>query len=234
MLLDDEVHVWRASLDASASEVQRLYDILNDDERRRADRFHFSKDRRHFTVARGVLRVLLGRYLNILPEGLHFEYNQYGKPALLFSETHNELKFNLSHSGELVLYAFTRQREVGIDVEWIHRRIGEFEQIAERFFSEQENQMLRRLPGQQKQAAFFNCWTRKEAYIKAKGKGLSLPLDQFDVSLAPGEPAKLLATRNDPEDVLRWKMLKLDPGSDYVAALLVEGDEWVTKCWQWI
>ncbi len=232
-LSDDEVHVWRASLEAPASELQNLRKILADDEVRRADRFRFPKDRHHYTVARAVLRILLGRYLNLNPEEIRFEYNAYGKPDLDSTAGDDALKFNLSHSGKLVLYAFTRHREVGIDIEWILRRLDQTEGIAERYFSARENAALRPLPEHLKQEAFFNCWTRKEAYIKARGKGLSLPLDQFDVTLRPGEPAELLETRDDPQHAARWTMQKLMPGPDYIAALVVEGDGWHMKCWQW-
>lgn len=229
----NEVHVWRASLEVPPQEQERLYSILDPDEQRRANRFRFPKDRRHFTVARGVLRLLLGRYLKKEPEELNFAYNKYGKPALLAELNPACLQFNLSHSGERVLYAFTLQRELGIDIEWVQRHIGEMDQIARRFFSPHENQSLFALPEEQREVGFFNCWTRKEAYIKARGKGLYLPLHEFDVTLAPGEAARLLATRDDPAHVSRWIMQALRPDKDYVAALAVEGDGWDLKCWQW-
>ena len=233
-LHEHEVHVWQASLNVPSSTIQRLRSILPEHELQRADRFRFPKDRHHFIVAHAVLRSLLSRYTSVPPTHIHFEHNQYGKPALC-SVTHQEnIRFNISHSGQLALYAFAYHRELGIDVEWIHRRIDQAEQIAERYFSPCENKSLCQLPKYQKREAFFNCWTRKEAYIKAKGRGLSLPLDQFDVSLAPGEPAQLLQTRNEPDDVARWTMRALYPGSDYTAALLVEGDGWDLKCWQFV
>jgi 4'-phosphopantetheinyl transferase len=231
-LPENEVHVWRVPLVAPASEIERLRKVLADDERQRADRFRFPKDRHHFIISHGALRILLGRYLDMPPEQIRFDYNKYGKPSLARTIGDDSLKFNLSHSGKLALYAFVRQREVGIDVEWMHRRIDQAEQIAERYFSAAENDVLRALPERLKREAFFNCWTRKEAYIKARGRGLSLPLDQFDVSLRPGEPAKLFATRDDPQQALRWTMQAINPGEDYIAALLVEGDGWQVKYWQ--
>ena len=234
LLHENEVHVWQASLNVPSAAIQRLRSILPKHELQRADRFRFPKDRNHFTIAHAVLRLLLNRYMTVPPAHIRFEHNQYGKPALC-SATHQEnIRFNLSHSGKLALYAFAYDRELGIDVEWIHRRIDQAEQIAERYFSPCENESLRRLPDHQKREGFFNCWTRKEAYIKAKGRGLSLPLAQFDVSLAPGEPARLLQTRNDPPDVSRWTMCELYPGADYTAALLVEGEGWDMKCWQFV
>lgn len=232
-LATNEVHVWRASLEAPPQAQEQLYRILDSEEQNRANRFRFPKDRRHYTVARGVLRLLLAHYLQKEPEELDFNYNQYGKPALVPELNPRNLQFNLSHSGERVLYAFALQRELGIDIEWMDRHIGEMEQIAKRYFSPSENQELFALPETQRVQGFFNCWTRKEAYIKARGRGLSLPLHEFDVTLTPGEPAKLLATRNDPIHASRWIMQALTPDKDYVAALAVEGDGWTLKCWRW-
>jgi 4'-phosphopantetheinyl transferase len=132
----------------------------------------------------------------------------------------------------VALYAVARGREVGIDLEFIRRDL-EVEQIAERFFSRQEIATLRALPADLRRDAFFLCWTRKEAYIKARGEGLSLPLDQFDVSLIPGEPAALLSTRPDSDEALRWSLQELPLGSGYVAALAVEGRGRSFSCWQW-
>ena len=232
-IIVNEVHVWQASLEVRPQEQEQLYYILDPDEQQRANRFRFPKDRRHFTVARGVLRLLLGQYLKQKPGELNFTYNEYGKPALLPELNPRRLQFNLSHSGERALYAFALQRELGIDIEWMHRHIGEMEQIAKRYFSPSENQELFALPENQRVRGFFNCWTRKEAYIKARGRGLSLPLHEFDVTLTPGEPAKLLATRDDPAHASRWNMREITPDKDYVAALTVEGDGWDLKCWQW-
>lgn len=231
-LAEDEVHVWRVALDMPASTLQQFSAILAEDERLRADRFRFPQHRNHFIAARGALRTLLGRYSEIQPEELRFDYNQYGKPALDKALNASLLQFNLSHSGELALLAFARRRELGIDVEYTHRRIDQIDQIARRYFSDAENAVLSALPEYLHQQAFFNCWTRKEAYIKARGKGLSLPLHQFDVALAPGKPAQLLATRDDPSQLARWTMQALQPGTDYVGALVVEGRGWTVKCWQ--
>jgi 4'-phosphopantetheinyl transferase len=231
-LSNDEVHVWRVSLDLPAPHVQSLQQTLAPDELDRTERFHFQIHRQRFIVTRGLLRVILGRYLNIEPNQLHFSYSDYGKPALIPPPAQEALNFNVSHSHELALYAITRNRHIGIDVEYVHP-ISEIERIAERFFSAQENAVLRTLPQTEKLNAFFKCWTRKEAYIKAKGEGLSAPLDQFDVSLAPGEPARLLNVRGDPQEVSRWSLQELIPGPGYVAALAVEGHDWGLSLWQW-
>lgn len=134
------------------------------------------------------------------------------------------------------MYAFTREREIGIDVECI-RLVSEAEQIAARFFSSRESAQLRALPPEQQQAAFFNCWTRREAYLKALGHGLARPLNEFDVSLVPGEPARLLHIADHPEEASRWFMQELKPAAGYVAALalpLVRGETWRFKQWQWV
>jgi 4'-phosphopantetheinyl transferase len=227
-----EVHVWRASLNPEPSSIPRLQHTLSADELQRAARFHFPRDRRRFTVARGVLRDILGRCLGVPPSELEFRYSAYGKPALADGFDAAGVRFNISHSHEMALFAVTCDREIGVDIEYLGREV-RGEDIAERFFSVHERTVLRALPAAAKHQAFLNCWTRKEAYIKAHGEGLSLPLDQFDVSLAPGEPAALLATRGDPREAQRWSLRALDPGPDYVAALAVEGQGWELTCWQW-
>ena len=229
----DEVHVWRALLDQPVSRRQDLEHFLSVDERNRAERFHFQKDRYHYVVAHALLRIILGRYLGLDPEQLRFCYGPYGKPTLAAATGGNEFHFNMSHSHEIVLYAVTRGREIGIDVERINLTSVR-EQVAERFFSPQEVAALRLLPIDLQPEAFFNCWTRKEAYVKAKGDGLSLALDQFDVSLMPGEPAALLSTKDNPIEASRWSLQELSPGFNYVAALAVEGHDWRLKCWQWL
>ncbi len=233
MLGRDEVHVWRVCLDPDASYVTSLRQTLSADERARAGRFYFEKDREHFIVARGLLRVILSRYLDIEPSQLRFCYSPFGKPSLVTTSDQKTLSFNVSHSCGLALYAVTRDRKIGIDLERIRTDFA-CEQIAERFFSPREKAMLRALQAEKaKHRAFFNCWTRKEAYIKARGEGLSLPLDQFDVSLAPGEPATLLNVRGDPLEASRWSLQELFPGPGYVAALAVEGHGWRLACWEW-
>jgi 4'-phosphopantetheinyl transferase len=231
-LSNAEVHVWRAVLDPPALWIERLQRTLSADEVQRAARFHFARDRRRFIVARGALRDILGRYLGVPPSALEFRYSVYGKPDLAGVADGQRLCFNLSHSYEMALFAITCDRDVGVDIEHLDRAIA-CEEVAERFFSARERATLRALPADVQHRAFFNCWTRKEAYIKAHGEGLSLPLDQFDVSLAPGEPVALLATHGDPQETLRWSLQALTPGPGYVAALAVEGQGWQLSCWQW-
>ena len=230
-LSSDDVHVWRATLDQPAEYVSQLAQSLSEDERLRAERFYFERDRSRFIVGRGLLRFILSRYLEIAANKLQFCYSSRGKPELVETSGAYKLRFNVSHSQEIVLYAVTRDRSIGIDVEHI-RPMPEAEQIVNSFFSVYENNVFERLPLCQKQLAFFHCWTRKEAFVKAIGDGLSLPLDQFDVSLIPGEPARLLGIKGD-RTCSSWSLQDLTPAPDYVAALALEGQSWNLSCWEW-
>jgi len=232
VLTDDEVHVWRASLNLPAKHIQHLWRTLSPEEQERARRFRFQRDRDRFIVAHGVLRAIWSRYLNVEPGELRFRFNSHGKPFLTREFGGETLRFNMSHSHHLALYALARNREVGIDLEYIRADLAD-ERIAEQFFSPREVTALRALPPEVRTEAFFHCWTRKEAYVKARGEGLALPLDQFDVSLVPGEPARLVSTPGDPSEAARWSLRALFPGPGYVAALAVEGHAWQLKCWQW-
>ena len=225
-----DVHVWLASLDQL--HVRQLAQTLSEEELARADRFHFHRDRERFIVCRGVLRTILSRYLCVEPCRLRICYGPYGKPYLEEEVEEDKLQFNLSHSRGLALYAFTRGRNIGVDLEYI-RRMTDFGQIAARFFSRNENSALNALPESQRQEAFFNCWTRKEAYIKAIGNGLMHPLNSFDVSLAPGEPARLLNVEGDPQEASRWSLKSLNPAPGYIAALAVAGHDWQLQWKQW-
>ncbi len=231
-LSEHEVHVWQASLNASSSLIQHLQQFLTEDEVARASHFAFERDRQHFIVAHGVLRAILSRYLCVDPGDLRFDANAYGKPSLDQPRGEPRLHFNLAHSHELALYAFSYAREVGIDVEYLRAGF-DFEELATYSFSPYEQSILRALPAPAKQEAFFRCWTRKEAYMKAKGKGLSIPLDLFDVSLGPGEPPALIHSREDPQEMVRWSFRDLDPCSGYASALVVEGSTWDLNCWLW-
>jgi 4'-phosphopantetheinyl transferase len=219
-LSSGEVHVWRAELERPVELQGTFLGLLDHDERERASRFHFEKHRRRFVLARGFLRVLLGRYLEVPPEQVRFAYGQYGKPSLAGEYGANPLRFNTSHSEELAVYAFVQDHEIGVDVEYIKEDFAA-EDIARHFFSAYEVETLAALPETERAAAFFRCWTRKEAYIKAIGNGLSHPLDEFDVTLAPDTPAALLRDRSDPKAPARWSMFNLELGR-YVGALAIE------------
>ena len=226
-LSNDDVHVWRTSLDRPQAHVRQLAKTLSDDEHQRAERFYFDYLRDRFIVGRGTLRSLLSRYLGIKPDQVQISYGDNGKPY--YADL--KIRFNLSHSHKIALFAFTFEREVGIDLEYT-RPIPDFEQVARRFFSPHEVTKLFALPLDERQDAFFNCWTRKEAYIKALGDGLMRPLDQFEVTLAPGEPARLLDVHEDPKEIARWALKTLIPGPGYMAALAVEGHDWSLQCLQ--
>ena len=219
LIATDEVHVWSADLDRIPEGLLR--EPLSADEQERGRRFHFERDRRRFVATRGLLRRLLGRYLGLDPCRLRFGYGPRGKPFLAGED---ELRFNVSHSGGLALLAFARGREVGVDVER-ERPVPEAEDIARRYFSPREEAELRRLREGEWTAAFFRCWTRKEAFIKATGDGLSRSLDAFDVTLAPGEPARLLRVEGEPEAARRFWIEDVSPAPGFAGALAVEGSQ---------
>lgn len=216
----NEVHVWRARLDVAWSWT--MDEALTLEDRARADRFRFESDRRKFCVARSSLRTILGRYLKIKPGRLQMETGEYGKPFFKNRRETLGLRFNLSHSNQLALIAVTRDREVGVDIEYMR---GDFvtDEVATHFFSPAEVAQFQTVPGELKTRSFFNCWTRKEAYIKARGEGMYCPLDQFDVSLMPGERARLLASRVDSGESNRWSFEELHPGAEYAATVAFEG-----------
>jgi len=209
-------HVWRIALDQDDDMLQRFRSTLEGGELNRAGRFHFDKHRRRFIVARGFLRTVVARYLGWQPEALRFEYGAFGKPALGSGHT---LRFNLSHSNEVALLAVALDAEIGVDVEHIRADFAT-EDIALRYFSRAEVEVFNALPPAERVAAFFRCWTRKEAYIKAIGKGFSQALDAFDVTFAPGIAPALL--RAEEDDASRWWMSDVEVGEGYAGALIVE------------
>jgi 4'-phosphopantetheinyl transferase len=220
----EELHVWRIDLRAWAARREELAALLDADERSRAARFKFDRLTLGFTIARGRQRSILGRYLGLDPAALRFRLGAHGKPELDLVEGAPPLRFNLSHSGDFVLLAVTRERRVGVDIEAMTRAIGEMEDIAERFFAPAEVAAWRALPSTDRRHAFFLCWTRKEAFLKALGDGLSRPLDSFEVELRPGASARLLSLDGDPAAAAAWRLVDLDPGSDYAGAVCYEGD----------
>lgn len=229
-LAGDDVHVWQASLDRAPEEVERLAATLMDDERARADRFRFDRDRRRFVVSRGVLRAILGHYLDGPPGRVRLAYGPHGKPALAASPSSSGLRFNLSHADELALYVVARDREVGIDVECVAAAPPTG---MTRFLSPREAAALHALPSSQQAAAFCAGWVRKEAYVKAKGVGLGLPLDRFDASLDPDQAIVLLRVDDDPEEGQRWSLWSVNPGPGYAAAVCVEGRDARLSYWRW-
>jgi len=232
VLGEDEVHVWRASLRPPPEAVERLEAHLSPDERARAARFRFPELRTAFVAGRGVQREILSRYAGMPPHALAYRESAHGKPRLDGAAGALGIRFNVSNSGDLALYAVTLRREIGVDLERL-KPMPDGIDIARRFFSAPENEVFAGLAEEVRDLAFFHCWTRKEAYIKAVGEGLSMPLDRFDVAFAPGEPARILATRGDEAEAARWSMLELHPGPGYVGALVVEGDGWRTRLYDW-
>ena len=224
------IHVWSIPLDPPAERVEQMGRYLAADERQRANRFRFEQHRRQYTVGRGALRMLLAAYLGMRPEKVEFTYGPRGKPFLAPSLGAQDLQFNLSNSHELAVAGFVRGPEIGIDLEY-RRPMPDCEQIAERFFSQSEREVLRGIPGPRKEEAFFNCWTRKEAYLKAVGEGLAAPLDSFDVTLAPGDPPRMLTLQGDAERAARWWFRHLLPAEEYVGAVAIEGGTWEVERW---
>lgn len=235
-LTRSDVHIWRASLERPEAEVARLHQLLSADEQARAARFHFEIHQRRFIVGRAILRQLLGRYLNMDNRLIRFYKTEYDKPYIKHLLNGSELCFNVSHSHEMALYAFTRDRRVGIDIEY-RRRIIDLDSIAEHFFAPSEVETLMRFSPQVRPNAFLNCWTRKEAYIKGLGEGLSHPLHTFTVTLAPGQPARLVSDQGDPTAPDRWQFTAFDAHIDYQSAIAVEAaltlpDERNLSYWQ--
>lgn len=230
-----DVHVWCVALDPPAGVVAALARTLSDDEQGRAARFHFDRDRVAFTVARGALRTLAGRYLGEPPARLRFGYRERGKPYL--TAPPGPLRFNVSHSGQRALVCFALDREVGVDIE-LRRELSDLLSLARTAFSPAEYAALCRLPPDARPGAFFTCWSRKEAFIKATGEGV-VQLAAFDVNLAPGEPARLLRFDGDPPGAPRWSLHDLPAIPGYAVALAVERttdaatDALRLACWDW-
>ena len=224
LLSDDEIHVWCVELDA-AGEVAELAAGLSAEESERASGLLTGTHQRRFVVARGMLRQLLGLYLDQDPGAVAFSRGAHGKPFLQKGGLH----FNVSHTHELALYAIARNREVGIDVEWPRPQVAH-EQIAARFFSLEEQEALAQVPDEARRAAFYNIWTRKEAYVKARGDGIAAGLGTFAVSL--GAEAVLLRSDEGRDEVERWKLMALEPATGYVAALCGAGVDWRMRGWR--
>jgi 4'-phosphopantetheinyl transferase len=228
-LSEDEVQVWRVDLDAIRGDESRWQKMLSSDESARASRFHFPADRQRYVAARAMLRTILAGYLETDAKCVSFAYSQREKPSL--GPAHVDgVTFNISHSGGIALLAFARKREIGIDVEQV-RYDFDVEAIARRFFSAREQEQLAAFPKEKQFDSFFRCWTRKEAYIKATGDGLSLPLHQFDVSIVPENGDALLSTRPDNSEAGLWSLREIPGGAGYVAALCVRGRGWQLKDW---
>jgi 4'-phosphopantetheinyl transferase len=223
-LAEHATHVWWLNLDDTFLDEREWTRLLSADELQRSRRFRFPRDCRRFAIGRAMLRMLLASYLEDEPAKLSFHYSDHGKPSLAGAHESSRLRFNLSHSGNVAIFAFVLDRNVGVDIECVRTDI-EVDVVAQRFFSPYERLALAALPASEKYLGFFNCWTRKEAFVKAVGQGLSLPLENFDVSLTPREPARLLATRPDAREAERWTMIAPGIQSGHVAAVVIEGPD---------
>ncbi|MDM9383163.1 4'-phosphopantetheinyl transferase superfamily protein [Chlorogloeopsis sp. ULAP01] len=223
-LLPDDVHLWRIELERSQLELESLLTTLCGDEVARANRFYFQQHQERFIAGRGILRAILGRYLQIEPQAVQFDYQAQGKPLLAGKFACSGLSFNLSHSQDLALCAVTTHRPIGVDLEYI-RSVSDVESLAQRFFAPREYAVVRSLPPDQKQQIFFRYWTCKEAYLKATGVGIA-HLEEVEIFLTPESPAKL----NTDEE---WSLVELIPAPNYVAATAVAGSRFNLKCWQY-
>ena len=215
----DQIHVWAVRSLAESDCLPSLYKTLSSDELDRASAFRFEKHKNHYIAARGLLRAILGGYLGKPAEAIGFRYGPQGKPFLRHAEN-SRLQFNLSHSEDCTVCAVTLDRELGIDVERI-KELADMDSIAQRFFSPAEVADLRGVSSELRAQTFYNCWTRKEAYIKAVGSGLSFPLNQFRVSMLPGQPAALLSIQDTADSASCWSMHDLRLWDGFVAALAV-------------
>ena len=228
---NDEVHVWSASLDRSAGQVENLNKTLSADEKDRAKRFHFQRDHDHFVAARGILRALLARYLNIGPSQLQFTYNPFGKPTLIGGKGAGTICFNVSHSRGLALYAIGRGRELGIDLESLQTRL-DLGRMAGISFSAPEIAAFHAVPADKRTEVFLSCWTRKESYLKAMGLGLMRDIKQFDVTTGPWGKV-VIHGNGGPKVDSHWSIRELVPGTHYVGAVAVKGPRWQLSCWRW-
>ena len=228
VLQEDSIHVWRIPLNPSAPRLKAAGKILTQDETRRADRFLRAEHGHRFTTARAALRTLLAGYLDAQSGDLCLEQGQYGKPHLAGEHADSRIQFNVSHSGELALAAFCLDAPIGIDIEQ-NRPRPDMLKIAKRFFAKQEVDTLLCIEPEHQQAAFYTCWTRKEAYIKARGDGLHHPLKGFQVSLAPEDPPALLHADGEPQDG-PWTLYTLFPGDGYTGALAAQGPSRQISC----
>jgi len=218
-LTDHEVHIWSIAL-SSLTDIADLESVLSNEERVEAGRFRFEIDQRRSVISRGMLRVILGKYLDIQPQEIKFSYNPHDKPLLQFPNMKGKLWFNVSHSKDYIVYVLTRANEIGVDIEYINLAFATKE-IASQFFSLAEIKAFNELPIALQPQAFFSCWTRKEAFIKAVGEGLSYSLKDFDVTLKPGDPARLIEIRRPGMNASEWSLYDIEVERGYKAALAV-------------
>jgi 4'-phosphopantetheinyl transferase len=217
-----EIHVWSVPIDIGGDEMPRLMALLSSAEQERARRYVFESVQRRFVAARAALRLLVGRYLDLPAVMVSFAYGPSGKPHLIGPYA-TQLHFNLSHSHRLAQFAFCADEELGIDLEWLHE-IRSADQIVRRMFGPEEVEDWFSLPAEQRRRGFFDCWTRKEAFVKALGRGLEVPLDTFRVAFRPGERPAVRWRKDRQRE--QWSMFDVSPADDYAAALAIRGRDW--------
>lgn len=218
---EDEIHIWQADLDLPSFQIQKNFEKLSIDEREKANSYYFEKDRNRYIARRGILRQILGNYLNEEPRRLEFRLEKNNKPVLESGNGNNAIHFNITHSNGVGLFALCRSGEIGVDLEWLGNHV-DCEEIRKRFWSDRENKEWRLLSEGEKREAFFNVWTCKEAFLKARGEGLSRPLDTFDISLFPSDSSRLLAIDGDPVEAFQWQVHNFKTLSGYAAAFAVK------------
>jgi 4'-phosphopantetheinyl transferase len=229
IIFSNEVHIWRYYQEETNCQIESLQGILSDDELARSGKFHFEKDRKKFILTRGTLRKLLGSYLGKNPQQIRFNYTSFGKPFLAVDSENNNLSFNLSHSGEVVLYAITQNQKIGIDVEQVGDHT-DVMAIAKKFFSPGEIGEMEKANEKNRTQLFFRYWTRKEAFVKALGKGVSFPMERLDVSLLNKfSPIIKLTAENNESACLNVQ--DLFSGDGYVAAIATEANDPKISCW---
>jgi 4'-phosphopantetheinyl transferase len=217
-LQPNEIHVWCGALSEFTSELPLFHALLSPAERAKAERFRFAKDRNHFVARRGILRSILSRYLEQPPSEIDFFVGRFGKPEINGDLVRGSLQFSVSHSGDLAVYAVTRACPIGVDVEYV-RPFPHLEEIALRFFSRREREVLMTLPPEHRSEGFFACWTRKEAFLKATGEGIGKDLTEVEVTLAPWDEPEFLSIKCEPRARAEWQLRSFSPAPGYVAAL---------------
>jgi len=216
-LPEKAIHFWYCDFNQNRAKLESYHALLSQDEKIRSGRFKFDRDKECYVISRGILRLLLSTYLKLSPEDLVFGYTDFGKP---FLSNDSAIKFNISHSGNMAVFAFARNQEVGVDIEQIKDNF-EVLELAHNFFSKNEIEVLENQSKEDLPRAFFRCWTRKESFIKAEGSGLSFPLDQFAVSLENDQQAELLNTQWDSKEKDHWQLFSFIPAQEYIAAVAI-------------
>ena len=220
-LLENEIHLWRANLDLPSVTINKLASSLSEDERTRANCFRFEQHRQHFIAGRGILRQLVANYLQVKSDLVIFEYSSRGKPHLASALNQGNLHFNVSHSQGWALYGFNYQRIIGVDLEFIKDNI-DYKQLAKRFFTSQEVELINSYPAREQKTIFFQLWTAKEAYLKAKGDGLAGSLDSIQFTLNHNQEINLVAIKQDHKQASNWLIKNFIPQDNFVATIVVE------------